>query len=149
MSLMAPRCEHLLRQLSVVATLLPHERLTITGDSVIKKQTPDIATTIMRTLNGDSRETTLTGVRRLVEELEGIFRTELTRLEAGGEPLRRALVEWCRTLTAAGLGLGNLKVTYASDASAAAGVTQILTSLQELVRDVEEACGARPRALDQ
>ena len=141
---MAPRCDHLLCQMSVIATLLPHERVAFGPDGIVQKQSPDAMTAITRTLKGDSRETTIVGVRKMIEELDGIIRTELTRVGGQGAPneaLGRALVEWGRTLTAAAAGLGNLKVTYATDASAAAGVTRLIASIHELVSAIDGTCG--------
>ena len=133
MTHMEARCEVLLRRLSLVAALKPHEKLSVRGDALFEKHVPTPYMPVMRWYQGDGRHATVLALERTVEELLGIIRTESSRIDDDSQALRSHVDRWCSIARSSIGGLCSLRVTYADDDT-------IVDSLKLLIGRIEQHC---------
>ena len=135
------RITELLRRLQVVASLQPHEKLSVQPCGSISVCTPTALAGPCRFVSGDGRETTVAAVCRTVDELAGQLRM-LARLYSRGEVgVEGVLARWTSEMYACWTGLETLKTTYHGDGAAIAHISSVQHSLDRVVDHVELALG--------
>jgi hypothetical protein len=131
MTHMESRCEVLLRRLSVVAALKPHEKLSIRRDSLFQKHAPTPSMSFVRWYNGDTRKETVQALESTVEELTGIIRTESSRITDGHAELHPHVERWCSILRASTAGLENLCITYQDDPATVSAIEVLVERIRQ------------------
>jgi len=148
MSLLHARSEVLLHRLAVVATLRPHEKISVTPTGDINKMEPSVGTALARTFAGDSRARTLDAVGGIIAEMAAIVRTEACRARDGHVELAPVLSRWAAHLASAGNGLAQLEVTYEGDASTVSAIRALRATVDDAVEQAslrrdDEVAGAK------
>ncbi len=136
-----PRIVTLLQQLHVVASLQPHEKLSLSKSSGLSVHAPGTFTAATRLLSGDSRNNTVDAVHEIVRELGGLLLTLSDLLRAGHEQHSTRLAEWTREMYSCWTGLETLKQTYAGDTGVVARLGTVQKEVDRIVDVVEAATG--------
>ena len=137
------RIIELLRRLQVVASLQPHEKLSVQPCGSISVCTPTALSGTYRFVAGDGRDTSVAAVSRTVDELAGQLRM-LARLYARGDAgVEGVLARWTGEMYACWTGLETLKTTYHGDGATVAHIASVQHSLDRAVDHVELAIGRR------
>ena len=136
-----PRITLLLQRLSVVASLLPHEKLCVHASGDLTVQAPCASTSALRRFTGQTRSGAIDAVSQAVTETAGLLHTLAELHGRGQEGLGPLLQRWTREMYGSWTGLETLKQTYRDDSATVSRLVAVQHALDRAVDQVEAALG--------
>jgi hypothetical protein len=135
------RIETLLHGIRVVASLQPHEKLSVNSAGELSVDVPSTAAPFLRTLRGDSRLHGISTVDGIVNELAALLRTEADRSARGATGIRAQLQSWTHDMYLGTAGLRVLAQTYHGDSSTVSRIAALQRAIEAAVTSIERRLG--------